>query len=145
MDDGDPPLSNSSSLTVVLVDVDDIKPQFTHDEYQIVLDPSGYKVKYIHRHGRHDLNYTRIVGKFQLKSKNKIIFLLKLLPAEKEIPNPNLYRSVIDGICLFHSFFYNFCRLVTKYARRVWVWRTWTGTWNSDADRVACEIVQFFI
>ena len=46
MDDGDPPLSNSSLLTVVLIDVDDVKPQFTHDEYQIILDPSGYKVKF---------------------------------------------------------------------------------------------------
>ena len=44
-DDGDPPLTNSSILTIVLMDVDDIKPQFTHKDYHTVLHPGGYQVK----------------------------------------------------------------------------------------------------
>ena len=58
-DDGDPPLSNSSLLTVKLIDVDDIKPQFTHDEYQITLNPNGYQVKHI-QHNTTRLTWTKL-------------------------------------------------------------------------------------
>ncbi len=38
-DSGEPPLTNSSVLTILLVDVDDVQPRFSRADYSLVLHP----------------------------------------------------------------------------------------------------------